>query len=533
MFSLNIHKFNNIVDLFDIDHLKSMVIERIVNKKPFYKMLEKMAISDVKKISSDFQLKDGRWVQCQIINEPDNNCFVSGRQWIFKDVTEQKKAEISLEYNDYHDNLTKLPNKNSLKREIDSLIKAQNQFCFGLINLDEFNHVNNSMGHQAGDDLLIVISDKLNSYFSGDVLFGRESGDEFFFIVKNQENINYAKEICQSIIMDFQSPLFFKETKIHITASIGLTFIDNTSQILFNDVFNQADISVNRAKTLGKDNLVLFTQNMIDDSKKNLTMRHELIQALENKEFHLVYQPKINNFNGEMSGVEALIRWKKDGKIIPPGQFIPIAEDTGLIITITEWIIDHICSSLVDWVDYIPLNNNGSFKFHVAINISAKHFERDDLVSFIKACLDKYNLPPGLLELEITESSFIGNQKKVIKTLNELKKLGVSLAIDDFGTGYSSLSYLKDMPIDILKIDRSFICNMDESEQSSSFVNAIIQMAHVLNVEVVAEGVETYEVLDKLKDLNCDYTQGFLLSKPQEELDFFSSLQQIYLSTKL
>lgn len=533
MFNLDEESFNESVKTFNIDDLILIVLSRVEDPDAFRSILKQMEKNKSNKEVFSVKLNDGRWVECQILNQVIEDS-ISVRQWVFKDINAHKLIESELLYKQNHDPLTKLPNKNFLKTEIDALIDSNQSFSFGLINLDEFKYINDSMGQKSGDDLLILASKKIEALLPHDVVFGRESGDEFFFIIKNQDNIEHSETLSNTILSHFQNSFKFQDINLYLTVSIGLTHISNPDDLyIFDNIFTEANISVNKAKTNGKNNVVLFSPELISDSQEQLFLRNELIEALKNNEFHLVYQPKINNFTDEISGVEALIRWKKNGKIIPPFKFIPTAENTGLIIPITEWVIDSACKSLVEWINFIPLNKNGSFNFHVSVNISAKHFERDDLVTFIASCLDKYQLPPGILELEITEGSFIDNQDKVIETLYKLKKMGLRLSIDDFGTGYSSLSYLKDMPVDVLKIDKCFIQDMNGDSKSSSFVNAIIQMAHVLNVEVVAEGVEDFETLDRLIALKCDYTQGFLLGKPLEKFDFFSSLKQIYLTSSI
>lgn len=531
MFNLNENSFNELINTFNIDGLINIVLSTVENPKEFSFILRKMEKEKTLKEKFEIKLKDGRWVECSILNQT-NDESISVRQWVFKDITEQKSIESKLRYKNNYDSLTMLPNKNYLKNEINSLIEENRSFCLGLINLDEFKYINDSLGHKSGDDLLILAAQKLNNLLDENIIFGRESGDEFFFIIKDQGDTSYSQVVANDILSEFQKSFKFKDINLYLTVSIGLTHYNSSdSDRKFDEIFNEANVAANRAKKNGKNSLVLFTPEIISESQEQLYLRNELIDALTNNEFYLMYQPKINNFTNEVSGVEALIRWNKDGQNIPPFKFIPTAENTGLIIPITEWVIDQTCQFLVKWVDYIPLADNGNFKFHASVNISAKHFERDDLVPFIKSCLDKYNLPPAILELEITEGSFIGNQDKVIKTLYELKRIGIRLSIDDFGTGYSSLSYLKDMPVDVLKIDKSFIQHMNDDNQSSSFVNAIIQMAHVLNVEVVAEGVEDLSTLNRLIELKCDYTQGYYLGKPLEEPDFFSSLQQIFLNS--
>lgn len=533
MFDLNKNSFYNLVNNFNIDGLITIVLSTVNNPEEFRNILIEMESNKSQREKFSIKLKDGRWVECHIINQSTDD-DISVRQWVFKDITEQKTIELKLKYQKNFDELTMLPNKNSLKNEINELLAENRSFSLGLINLDEFKYINNSLGQKSGDDLLILAAQKLNRLLPEHVTFGRESGDEFFFIVPDQDDTDYSIELSQSLVSNFQKSFEFKGINLYLTISIGLTYYSSERELVtFDDIFNEVNVAASRAKKNGKNNLVLFTPDIIAESQEQLFLRNELIDALKNDEFYLMYQPKINNFTHEISGVEALIRWKKNEKNIPPFKFIPIAENTGLIIPITEWVIEKTCQSLVEWVNYIPLSSNGNFNFHVSINISAKHFERDDLVPFIKGCLDKYQLPPSLIELEITEGSFIGNQDKVINTLHELKKIGIRLAIDDFGTGYSSLSYLKDMPVDVLKIDKSFIQDMAKNIQSSSFVNAIIQMAHILNVEVVAEGVEDNQTFNRLIDLKCDYTQGFLLSKPLDELDFFASLKQIFLNSEL
>ncbi|MBT5403217.1 MAG: EAL domain-containing protein, partial [Crocinitomicaceae bacterium] len=411
----------------------------------------------------------------------------------------------------HYDLLTQLPNrlyfKNRLEQELELARRNGSNMAVLFIDLDRFKNINDSLGHMAGDKVLIQMGEMLRNCVRRSEAIARLGGDEFVVIMSETESeeavSRRAIKLSHRILRNMRKPFRLGHREIYITPSIGIALYprdgDNSSDLLKN-----ADTAMYNAKNAGRDCYKFYNKEQNENTLELLDLENHLRHAIERNELDLLYQPKICCESGNVIGAEALLRWKhpKLG-VLQPDAFISLAEETGMIATIGYWVLKTACLQNMIWRD------KGVFKITMAVNLSADQFRQIDLYNNIKIILEETNMLPKYLELEITESITIENFKKTIEALENLKKLGVVIAIDDFGTGYSSLSYLQQFPIDKVKIDRSFIKNITENKDSVSIVKAIIALAHSLNLTVISEGVETQAQYDLLRNMNCDEAQGF------------------------
>jgi diguanylate cyclase (GGDEF)-like protein/PAS domain S-box-containing protein len=427
------------------------------------------------------------------------------------------QAEEKINHMAFHDSLTGLANRRLFKKKFeDTLIHArESQSELGLLflDLDRFKVVNDSLGHSMGDLLLQKVAHRLKFSMDSNSIICRQGGDEFLILLK-EVSLDETVQTANRIIKSLSKPIRLHEHEVVITPSIGISRYpahgDDPDTLIKN-----ADIAMYEAKRKGKNNYQIYQVSQEKVSNDQLVLEQYLRKALEYNELVLHYQPQLDLMTNEMSGVEALIRWKhpKLG-FISPSHFIPLAEETGLIVPIGEWVLRTACENNKAWQDA------GIPPMVVSVNLSIRQFFQPDLISVISKILEETGLEPGYLELEITESMTM-NIDLAISILQKLKQLGVKIAIDDFGTGYSSLNYLKKLPIDRLKIDQSFVRDIEKDSNDSDIVATIITMGHNLKMKVIAEGVEVEEQLQFLKEQNCDEVQGYLFSKPITAEDFF------------
>ncbi len=438
------------------------------------------------------------------------------------------ESEQKLQHLAYFDTLTDLPNRyyltSYLKDLLENSIKesSENSIAVMLLDLDRFKQVNDTLGHLAGDLLLKIISDRLNNVLEGlkanaEYFIARHGGDEFV-IVLNKINNNQPQKIAQSIIDSIKNPVTIEGHEVFIGVSIGISIFPSDGNNMV-EIVKNADVSMYAAKESGGNNYQLYqTVNSIRMPQK-MRLESDLYRALERKEFILYYQPQIDSATGTIIGAEALIRWMHhENGLVMPDQFIPLAEENGLIVPIGKWVLHQACSQVKVWQDA------GFPKFRVSVNCSPLQFEQNDMANLVKNILTETKLAPEYLELEITESLIIKNTEHVINQLVKIRDLGVRLAIDDFGKGYSSLSVLKGLPVSSLKIDRSFIKGLPYDQHNLAVVKAVIQMAHSFDLKVVAEGVETQDIVDCLKTLYCNEFQGYFYGKPMEVFAFLDTL---------
>jgi diguanylate cyclase (GGDEF)-like protein/PAS domain S-box-containing protein len=443
---------------------------------------------------------------------------------IAEDVTARKLADDKILHQAHFDNLTNLPNRFlSLDRLSQLLIEAQRNrglVAVLFLDLDEFKKVNDNLGHEAGDKILIESANRLNRVVrSGDTV-GRLGGDEFIVLLGNLTDAADARPIAENIINRFRDAFKIDNRELLMTVSIGISIFPTDGNEA-SELLRRADSAMYHSKGIGRNTYSYFTDEMNQDTSRRLALEEQMHGALARDEFEVFYQPKLDLKNNKIMGAEALLRWNNPALgHISPKEFIPIAEQTGLIIPIGEHILNEALKATKQWhINYDP-------DFRIAVNLSPRQFREFELVPHIEQTLNKLNIASECLEMEITEGILLSGHGYINDTITALSNLGVGIAMDDFGTGYSSLSYLRKYPFTVIKVDRSFISDLNIDEADQKLVNASIAMAHGLKLKVVAEGIETEEQLATLKEMNCDLGQGYLLGKPMPEEDFTKILEE-------
>ncbi|MBU2538225.1 MAG: EAL domain-containing protein, partial [Proteobacteria bacterium] len=387
------------------------------------------------------------------------------------------------------------------------------------IDLDNFKHVNDSLGHTVGDLLLQQVAERLNASLPQDTTIARLGGDDFAVLLEQISNAQEAIPVAETIIAAFALPFNLSIYETVITVSIGITFYPedgNDAGILLKN----AELAMYRAKEEGKNKYQLFTKTMNAQVVRRLSLENNLRKALDKKQFQVFYQPKVSLATGRIVGMEALARWRTvDGRLISPLDFIPLAEETGLIVSIGEQVLRQACLAAGAWL------REHDDRLTLSVNLSPRQFMQKDLLSSVVTILRETNFPPDRLELEITESAVMVNEQTAIALLLEFKALGIRLALDDFGTGYSSLHYLRKLPFDTIKMDRSFVKDLPDEPSSVAIAMTILTLANSLGMEMVAEGVETVEQLEFLQRRNCTEIQGYLFSPPVQAEAFGAMLR--------
>jgi len=442
-----------------------------------------------------------------------------------QDISDRKRAEETLHHDAFHDRLTGLPNRalfmDHLKLAIARLQRRENQmFAVLYIDLDRFKIVNDSLGHMVGDELLIGIARRLEHCLRPGDTIARLGGDEFTVLLEDIGDGDVIKPIAERIQKELAAPFSLSGREVFTTISMGIA-LSSKEYARPEDILRDADTAMYRAKSLGKDRHEIFDTQMHSQAIKLLQLETDLRRAIERQEFMVVYQPIMSLEKGALCGFEALIRWPHPERgLISPMDFIPVAEETGMIVQIGEWVLSEACRQMCRWQQMFPSDP----PIFMSVNLSVRQFSQHNLIDKVVTILEKTKLTPTSLKLEITESAVMENVETAISLLNQLRDLGVQLAMDDFGTGYSSLSYLHRFPINTLKIDRSFITRMTENNENAEIVRTISGLAQNLGMDVVAEGVETSEQLEILRGLGCKYGQGYFFSKPlgASEVEGFS-----------
>ncbi len=445
----------------------------------------------------------------------DNNQEVHGAVIVFRDVTERLKAKQELFHHAYYDALTNLPNRalfmDRLQHVIDLNKRHSNcKYAVLFVDLDRFKIVNDSLGHPIGDQLLLTTAQRLENCLRPTDTVARFGGDEFAILLEQISGLDTACQLAQRINRELSPPFKLGNCDVFNSASIGI--VEGRSQYQkAEDLIRDADIAMYQAKANGKGCYAIFDEAMHGKVKGRLTLENDLRRAITDHRLAVYYQPIVSLVTQKITGVEALARWNHPERgFIPPDVFIPIAEETGLIIQLDQWVLYQACQQVKAWQEQYPYQT----RLSVSVNLSSQHFLSSDVVQQVKKTLTETKLPAESLNLEITETALIENPESAAKILSELKQLGTQIYIDDFGTGYSSLSYLHKYPIDTLKIDRSFIQNIDCNSDQLEIARTIIVLAKTLKMAAIAEGIETAEQLTAMKSLNCEYAQGYYFHWP-------------------
>lgn len=441
-----------------------------------------------------------------------------------KNNRELKAQEEQIRHLAYHDTLTGLPNRRlfteMLQSELEQASKGINIGAVLFFDLDNFKMINDSCGHAAGDQVLIGVAQDLSSVFGDKHTIARFGGDEFVVLLDDLHDIEEIESYASRILQLVKKQVSFCGHRFQLSASMGIVLYPRDGKDV-DEVLKNADTALYVVKNSGKNAWQYYSPVMQAAMVQRLSMEQSLRDALDNEEFALHFQPIVNTGDGKIRGFEALLRWQPANHgMVSPLTFIPIAEECGLIVPIGNWVLKRAC------LFALRLLERGYADIFVAVNISVKQLTQPDFVSTVRMLLAESGLPPGCLELEITETVLMNAVEENVEKLLELKRLGVRLALDDFGTGYSSLTYLKKLPIQVLKIDKSFVDDLTSGDKTSGMIGSIIQLSHRLGLQVVAEGVETYEQQLRLQDYNCDMIQGYLISRPISEAATFSLLEE-------
>ncbi|MDH5765981.1 MAG: EAL domain-containing protein, partial [Gammaproteobacteria bacterium] len=437
---------------------------------------------------------------------------------VFTDISNIKETESKLEYLAHHDPLTDLPNRllctARLEHELQLAKRNQQVVAVLFLDLDMFKNINDSLGHVFGDRLLREVTSRLSEHVRNKDTIARLGGDEFIIILGGLDDRSYAGHFAENILSQFMKEFVVDDNEIHVGASIGISIYPDDGKDV-ETMLRNADTAMYRAKSEGRNNYQFYTSELTSDVSHRLSMEHYLRHALEKNELLIHYQPQYSLLTGGIVAAEALLRWQHpEYGLILPDTFIPIMEETGLIVPIGEWVIDAACKQLASW------EQSGCPPLRMAINLSARQFWKPGFASIVHGILMKHGIDPRRLDLELTESIIMRDNQVTIDTLNDFHKMGVELSIDDFGTGYSSLSYLKRFPINRLKIDKTFVHDIVTDDSDADMINSIVALGHCMNLSVLAEGVETEGQLQFLKKIGCDEVQGYYYSKPLAAEDF-------------
>lgn len=539
---------SDLISLIDIDgyfiysspsHLQTLQVSmQTLESSNFFKFVNiddrnrvKKAVQNLlkngkKKLKLEYRLKTGNNTTVYVeslfspIYDSDNN--VEKLTVVSRDITERKESEQMIYHLAYHDILTDLPNRRLFMKRLSNLILKANrlshQFAVLYIDIDNFKTINDSWGHEVGDIILTKFAKRLMQTFYNHDFISRVTGDQFAVVIENVKNLPTLDKMIRTFLAELESPIKFKNQEFHVTCSIGIAIFprDGRSE---EDLLINADTAMFHVKKQGGSRYAFYNENMEEETLKLILLEKGLRNAIREEQFYLEYQPKVNFVTGELVGVEALVRWNhpKLG-MISPDKFIPIAEQSDLINELGYWVLREACTQNKRWQDM------GLPPIKMAVNMSVVQLEDLSIVNKIEKALHDSGLSSKWLELEITESMF-ADIDFIVSLLNKIKSLGTSVSIDDFGSGYSSFNYLKRLPIDILKIDRLFVKDLEQSEEDQEIVKAIIALANTLKLETIVEGVETEGQVAILNNIGYTQAQGYFFSKPLPREQFEQYLQ--------
>lgn len=506
--------------LKDIEHQVYVEPKRRIE---FMQLMKKNSV--VTNFESRIYKRDGEIIW---ISENARAVFSSSGELVFYEgtveaITERKLHEAEIQFQATHDALTGLPNRTLLYDRMQQAVlhseRYSNITAIAFLDLDQFKFINDSLGHQVGDELLKITAQRLTSCLRESDTVARQGGDEFVLLLTSQTDEDSITQTMQRVLHEVAQPWMANDLEFRITCSIGVTLCPDDGRDV-ETLLKNADSAMYKAKELGRNNFQYFAAEMNDTVTDRLALLNRLRQAIPKNEFILHYQPKIHLASGKIIGSEALIRWNSDEGMVSPAAFIPLAEETGLIIQIGEWVLRTACRQNRTW------QLAGHQPMPVSVNLSPRQLARGDIVELVERILAETGMEAKYLELEITESVMATDVEKSFALLTRLRALGVKISLDDFGTGYSSLSYLKRFPVDTLKIDQSFVRDIATNPDSAAIIKAIISLGHNLNLTVLAEGIETEEHFQFLLKHGCNEGQGYLMSKPVTNHAFIKLLHE-------
>ena len=497
-----------------INSIKNKILIPIYNMNTYIseEMTDRL-LFHLKKVITGEEVSYKEWLDDRCIHitisPVETNGTISGAIGIGNDITELESARTKLTELAYRDHLTNTFNTAALEKDIVQVINENTPFSFLYIDLDRFKNINDSLGHFTGDSLLKLVTARIKKFYNTTGELYRIGGDEFVVLIKGQAERTKMLENAKLLIQKVEEPFNIEEMEIHISCSIGLASFPLHGSS-YKEIHRAADLALNISKENGKRNAVLFDWKHMEGYINKVSLESDIRSGLDKHEFYLVYQPKVNLKRGTIEGYEALIRWNKKGKeIIPPNDFIPFAEETGLIISIGKYVLEEACRQAALWIKQgVPFKT-------ISVNISPIELEQNDFLANVHTILEKTGLPPHYLEIELTENVLMKNMERLLKLLHDLESMGIKLAMDDFGSGFSNFRYLSELPIHTLKIDRSLTSQVLIG-RDAVIVSSIIKIGHSLGLEVVAEGVETAEVIEFLRENDCHTVQGYYFSKPLE-----------------
>lgn len=498
------------------------------DREKFRDKIERILGKQEESYEIEYRIKDGTtWISHTGTNKYDKEGMLIEKFSFFRDITKEKEKQLELEYMAYFDTDTGVYNRNYFIKRLDKAIGKTlsgdyNRIQIMYLHIDNFNVIYDSIGFERGDELLIKFAKLLLQYSSHIMKIGRFSNNEFAIALYDAETENEIVDIYNDITNKLSDPFILSDgNEVYINVSAGITSYP-VGGLNATELIKCADIAMYNVKRNSKNSMCIFEESMLNKFLKNVKLEKQLKTAVENLNFVLYYQPQYYSGRNELRGVEALIRWKiNENEFVNPGEFIPMAEKNGCIVDIGEWVIKKALEDFVDW------KMNYGYNGMISINISAVQLKDPEFSKLLTKYVKDKNVLPSDVEIEITESVLIRDFDITTKTLSELRKIGFKVSLDDFGTGYSSLSYLKNIPIDTLKIDKSFIDTVLTDASTGIITDAVIKMVKQLGLETIAEGVETEEQYEYLKKVNCDNIQGFLLGKPMDSASIIELIKKL------